>query len=149
MITYNTEDISFNLPQKRLVSKWLKTIAANNSLDIGDLNYIFCSDYYLLQINQQYLGHNYYTDIITFDYNDDYRKIGNNKLYGDVYISIDTIRHNAEEYGEGFDMELHRVIAHGLLHLIGFDDVTDELQAEMHKQEDKSLDILDSLRNDR
>ena len=149
MISYNTEEISFNLSQKRLVSKWLKTIANNNGYQLGDLNYIFCSDEYLLEINKQYLGHNYYTDIITFDYSEDYKEISkDSKIYGDIYISIDTIKHNASEYGEGFDRELHRVIAHGLLHLIGFDDVTESLQVEMHRQEDIALDILQSLRNE-
>ena len=149
MISYNTEEISFNLSQKRLVSKWLKTIANNNGYQLGDLNYIFCSDEYLLEINKQYLGHNYYTDIITFDYSEDYEMIGKQrKVYGDIYISIDTINHNALEYGEGFDRELHRVIVHGLLHLIGFDDVTDELQKEMHHQEDFALTVLQSLRDE-
>ena len=149
MISYNTEEISFNLSQKRLVSKWLKTIANNNGYQLGDLNYIFCSDEYLLEINKQYLGHNYYTDIITFDYSDDYEMIDKQrKVYGDIYISIDTINHNALEYGEGFDRELHRVIVHGLLHLIGFDDVTEELQKEMHHQEDLALTVLQSLRDE-
>ena len=149
MISYNTEEISFNLSQKRLVSKWLKTIANNNGYQLGDLNYIFCSDEYLLQINKQFLGHNYYTDIITFDYSEDYEMIGKQrKVYGDIYISIDTINHNALEYGEGFDRELHRVIVHGLLHLIGFDDVTEELQKEMHHQEDIALTVLQSLRDE-
>ncbi len=149
MITYNSEEISFNLSQKRLISKWLKIIATNSSKIVGDLNYIFCSDSFLLEINKQFLGHNYYTDIITFDYSEDYKAIGSkDKIYGDVYISIDTISHNAEEYGEGFDRELHRVIVHGLLHLIGFDDVTPELEKEMHHQENIALDILQQLRNE-
>lgn len=147
MIRYYTEDIQFNLSQKRLVSNWLKQIAASSGKQIGDLNYIFCSDPFLLNINKQYLGHNYYTDIITFDYSDDYVEIGkSDKIYGDIYISIDTITHNSIEYGEGFDKELHRVIAHGLLHLIGFDDTTPELQTEMTRQENLSLDLLQNLR---
>lgn len=147
MIRYYTEDIKFNLSQKRLVSNWLKQIAASSEKQIGDLNYIFCSDPFLLNINKQYLGHNYYTDIITFDYSDDYVEIGkSDKIYGDIYISIDTITHNSIEYGEGFDKELHRVIAHGLLHLIGFDDTTPELQTEMTRQENLSLDLLQNLR---
>jgi len=147
MIRYYTEDIKFNLQQKRLVSNWLKQIAERNEKQIGDLNYIFCSDPYLLNINKQFLGHNYYTDIITFDYSDDYKEVGEcNKIYGDIYISVDTINHNSVEYGEGFDKELHRVIAHGLLHLIGFDDVTPELQEEMTRQENSSLELLQQLR---
>ncbi|MBQ2109677.1 MAG: rRNA maturation RNase YbeY [Bacteroidales bacterium] len=133
-----------------MVSKWLKAIAARDSKRTGELNYIFCSDTYLLTINKQYLGHDYFTDIITFDYSEDYQEIGKGgKIYGDIYISIDTVRHNAEQYGEGFDRELHRVIAHGLLHLIGYDDVTPELQKEMTAQENASLDLLAKLRNER
>lgn len=147
MISYNTEDIKFKLEHKRLVSNWLKQIAGKSSKQIGELSYIFCSDPYLLEINKQYLGHDYYTDIITFDYSDDYREVGaDDRIYGDIYISIDTIKHNAEEYGEGFDRELHRVIVHGLLHLIGFDDVTPELQKEMTRQENASLELLQQLR---
>jgi len=126
-----------------LISKWLKEVAAGSSAQIGDLNYIFCSDDYLLDINKQFLGHDYYTDIITFDNSDDYAlEKGREAVSGDIYISIDTVRHNGAEYGEGFDREIHRVIAHGLLHLIGFDDTSDELQAEMTEQENKALSLL-------
>ncbi len=148
MIRFNSEDINFSLSQRRLVSKWLKAIAARDSKRTGELNYIFCSDPYLLTINKQYLGHDYYTDIITFDFSQDYEVEGKGDLIsGDIYISIDTVRHNAEEYGEGFDRELHRVIAHGLLHLLGYDDVTPELQEEMTAKENESLDLLEQIRN--
>ena len=150
MIRYESEDIRFSLANKRLVSRWLNTVAGNASKKTGELNYIFCSDPYLLKINKQYLGHDYYTDIITFDFSEDYEIEGKgDKISGDIYISIDTVRHNAEQYGEGFDRELHRVIVHGLLHLIGFDDVTPELQKEMTVQENKALDLLLQLRNER
>ena len=147
MTRFYTEDIKFDLKGKRLVSSWLKEIAAANGRKIGALNYIFCSDPYLLDINKQFLGHDYYTDIITFDSSEDYMGIyPQGTICGDIYISIDTIRANAQEYGEGFDRELHRVIAHGLLHLVGFDDITDELQKEMTLQENISLELLFSLR---
>ena len=150
MIRYESEDIRFSLANKRLVSRWLNTVAGNASKKTGELNYIFCSDPYLLKINKQYLGHDYYTDIITFDFSEDYAIEGKgDRISGDIYISIDTVRHNAEQYGEGFDRELHRVIVHGLLHLIGFDDVTPELQKEMTAQENKALDLLLQLRNER
>ena len=150
MIRYESEDIRFSLANKRLVSRWLNTVAGNASKKTGELNYIFCSDPYLLKINKQYLGHDYYTDIITFDFSEDYEIEGKgDRISGDIYISIDTVRHNAEQYGEGFDRELHRVIVHGLLHLIGFDDVTPELQKEMTVQENKALDLLLQLRNER
>ena len=142
MISYFSEDTKFVLAQKRLVSKWLKDIAARNGRQIGALNYIFCSDPYLLEINKQFLGHDYLTDIITFDNASDYAGIyPAGALSGDIYISIDTVRYNAEAYSEGLDRELHRVIAHGLLHLIGFDDTTPALQKEMRAQENKVLDL--------
>ena len=142
MISYYSEDTHFVLKQKRLVSKWLKEVANRNGHRIGALNYIFCSDAYLLEINKKYLGHDYLTDIITFDSTPDFAVIyPKNALSGDIYISIDTVCYNAEAYGEGLDSELHRVIAHGLLHLIGFDDTTDCLQREMRFQENLALDL--------
>ena len=141
MISYFSEDTKFVLKQKRLVSKWLKEIANSNGKTAGALNYIFCSDPYLLEINKMYLGHDYLTDIITFDSAPDYAGIyPANALSGDIYISIDTVRYNAEAYGEGFERELHRVIAHGLLHLIGFDDTSAKLQKEMRTQENAALE---------
>lgn len=150
MIRYQSEDIRFSLAEKRLVSRWLNAVAGNASKKTGELNYIFCSDPYLLKINKQYLGHDYFTDIITFDFSKEYEIEGKgDRISGDVYISIDTVRYNAEQYGEGFDRELHRVIVHGLLHLIGYDDITPELQEEMTACENKALDMLDRLRNER
>ena len=146
MISYFSEDTKFVLAQKRLVSKWLKDIAARNGHQIGALNYIFCSDPYLLEINKQFLGHDYLTDIITFDNASDYAGIyPAGALSGDIYISIDTVRYNAEAYGEGLDRELHRVIAHGLLHLVGFDDHTRKQQKEMREAEDSALKIWDTI----
>ena len=146
MISYFTEDTHFVLNQKRLVSKWLKEVAARNGHRTGALNYIFCSDSYLLEINKQFLGHDYLTDIITFDHAPDYAGIyPAGALSGDIYISIDTVRYNAEAYGEGFDRELHRVIVHGLLHLIGFDDTSASLQKEMRAQENLALDLWREL----
>lgn len=139
MILFFQEDIKFNLERKNLIKGWLKEIASAGGYEIGSLNYIFCSDDYLLDINRQFLGHDYYTDIITFDNTEDDPK---GRISGDIYISIDTVRANGETYGEGFERELFRVIAHGLLHLTGYDDVTDELQAEMTKAENRSLEML-------
>ena len=146
MISYYTEDTNFVLKQKRLVSKWLKEVANRNGHRTGALNYIFCSDPYLLEINKKYLGHDYLTDIITFDSTPDYAGIySKNALSGDIYISIDTVRYNADAYGEGLDRELHRVIVHGLLHLIGFDDTTARLQKEMRAQENFALDLWNEM----
>ena len=146
MISYFSEETPFVLKQKRLVSKWLKEVAARSGKKIGALNYIFCSDPYLLEINKQFLGHDYLTDIITFDSAPDYAGIyPADTLSGDIYISIDTVRYNAEAYGEGFERELHRVIAHGLLHLIGFDDTSARLQKEMRAQENLALELWNEI----
>ena len=147
MISYFSEDTAFVLNNKRLVSKWLKEVAARNGHTIGAINYIFCSDPYLLEINRNFLGHDYLTDIITFDNASDYAGVyPPEALSGDIYISIDTVRYNAEAYKEGFERELHRVIAHGLLHLIGFDDTTAKLRKEMRAQENKALDLWFELK---
>jgi len=146
MINYFNEEIKFNLTGKRVVSKWLRITSLEKGFKIGQLNYIFCDDPYLLRINRDFLGHDHCTDIITFDYSKDYElQYGQGSISGDVYISIDTVRSNARIYGEGFERELHRVIVHGLLHLIGFDDVTPELQTEMRVQEENALVRLSSM----
>lgn len=149
MINYFNEDLKFNLKNKRIISRWLRNIVSKRGLSIGQLNYIFCSDSYLLDINKRFLGHDYYTDVITFDYSSDFElQYGVNSVSGDIYISIDTVRCNAEIYKEFFENELHRVMIHGLLHLLGFDDMTQEPQNEMRAQEDKALCCLSSLLSD-
>lgn len=140
MITYQTEDTAFRFRFRRLTSRWIREIIAQADLKTGDLSIVFCSDPYILKINQEYLGHDYYTDIITFDYCE------GDVLSGDLIISVDTVRANAVEYGAAsFDEELHRVIIHGVLHLIGFDDHTPEDQAEMRRQENAALALLKTL----
>ena len=147
MIRYFTEDTTFSLKGKRMISKWLQQIARDRGYAVGELNYIFCSDPYLLAINQQFLDHDYYTDIITFDNSEDYLlEKGRKGVSADIYISVDTVRANAEVYGEGFDRELHRVIVHGLLHLIGYDDVTEWKQRRMRAAENRALKLFDSMR---
>ena len=143
MICFFSEDITFNLQSKLIVKKWLKQVAEGAGYSIGDLNYIFCSDSYLLEMNKQYLGHDYFTDIITFDNREDPES---RKVDGDIFISVDTVRANGEEYGEGFDRELHRVIAHGLLHLTGYDDGTETEQKQMREAENAALALLATLR---
>ncbi|NLX40584.1 MAG: rRNA maturation RNase YbeY [Bacteroidales bacterium] len=150
MINYFNEDIIFNLNDKIIISKWLRNIVSKRELTIGQLNYIFCSDSYLLEINNRFLGHDYYTDVIAFDYSSDFEiQYGTNSVSGDIFISIDTVRRNAEIYKETFDKELHRVMVHGLLHLLGFDDLTPELQKEMRAEEDKTLSCLSPLLSER
>ena len=143
MISFFNPDIDFNLPRKRILSKWLKEILLERGFHVGQINYIFCSDDYLININRDFLGHDHYTDVITFDYSSDFEiQYGPNSISGDIYISIDTVRRNAELYDEGFHKELHRVMVHGILHLIGFDDTSVELKAEMTQQEDNALQLL-------
>jgi probable rRNA maturation factor len=134
MLKFFSEEISFKLPQSVKTSKWIKTISLSEGYKIGELNYIFCSDYYLLEINKQYLDHDYYTDIITFDNSEE-----EGKLEGDIYVSIDRVRENAAGLGVDFEVELRRVLIHGLLHLIGFEDGSDELKKQMRAKEDACL----------
>ncbi|MBR3450154.1 MAG: rRNA maturation RNase YbeY [Bacteroidales bacterium] len=147
MIRYFTEDTTFSLKGKRLINKWLREVAAGRGYELGELNYIFCSDAYLLAINRQFLGHDYETDIITFDNSEDYLlETGRRGVSADIYISIDTVRLNGKAYGEGFERELHRVIVHGLLHLIGYDDTTVWKQQRMRAAENRALVLLDAMR---
>lgn len=139
MITYSFEDIKFSFSNRRSNNNWLKAVAQSESRRIGSVNVIFCSDPYLLDINIKYLGHNYFTDIITFDYCE------KDILSGDLFISVDTVRDNAEYYKTDFDEELHRVIVHGLLHLIGYDDHTEEDQKMMRYKENFYLDLRKNM----
>ena len=129
MVSYYTEDISFQFKEKRLTSRWLKFVAESETKRLGDIAVIFCSDHYILDVNMKYLQHDYFTDIITFDYCE------GNVLSGDLFISIDSVRENAAFYGSEFADELNRVIVHGLLHLIGYDDHTEEDIAQMRAKE--------------
>jgi len=146
MIKFFSEDISFNLKGKRTISNWLKVVSARSGYKLGDLNYIFCSDDYLLSINRQFLQHDYYTDIITFDNSEDYLlEKGREGVSGDIYISIDTVKANGTDYGEGFTREILRVIVHGLLHLTGYDDTTPAKQKKMTAAENAALELYDEL----
>lgn len=146
MIRYFKEDTSFSPKGKRLISRWLREVAAGRGYEIGELNYIFCSDPYLKAINQQFLGHDYETDIITFDNSDDYRlETGRRGVSADIYISVDTVRINGKAYCEGFERELHRVIVHGLLHLIGYDDCDAWHQVRMRAAENRALALYDQM----
>ena len=142
MISYLSEDVSFRFDgKKRLTSAWLRAVARQESRQIGDLSVVFCSDPYILSVNRQYLGHDYYTDIITFDYCE------GPVLSGDLIISVDTVRANATEYGAAsFEEELSRVIVHGVLHLVGYDDHTPGDQKLMRQKENEALALLKSMR---
>jgi probable rRNA maturation factor len=135
-ILFFSEQVVFNFPRKRIVKEWIKESTLAEGRKVGDVNVIFSTDEYILEINKKFLNHDYFTDIITFNYNHDLI------IGGDIYISIDTVKKNAEQYSVDFIVELHRVIIHGFLHLIGFDDKTDESQVVMRTKEDYYLNTL-------
>ena len=139
MISYYFEDTDFVFRKKTLNNKWLKLVAESEIRRIGDISKIFCSDNYILDVNQQYLQHDYFTDIITFDYCEGVI------LSGDLFISVDSVRENAVEYGTEFDEELNRVIVHGVLHLIGYDDHCDEDIQVMRSKENYYLSLRELL----
>jgi rRNA maturation RNase YbeY len=133
------EDIpSLDVDEKK-INSWINLIISQNNCVAAEINYIFCSDDYILKINNQYLKHNYFTDIITFDYCED------NKISGDVFISIDTVLSNSKTYHTSFSQELNRVIIHGILHLIGFKDKSESEAAEMRRQENIALQALETI----
>ena len=117
------------------VSTWVRQVAKGYGKVVGDVNYIFVDDETMLDINRRFIGHDYYTDHIGFDYS------SGDSLSGDIYISIDTVKSNAELFGATFDQELRRIIIHGLLHLCGLRDKTDEERALMQQAEDKALEL--------
>lgn len=139
MIRYFSEGIKFDLQGKLANNRWLRFVAEAEAKRIGDVNIIFCSDPYILDVNINYLGHDYYTDIITFDY------VEGDVLSGDLFISIDSVRENSSFYGADFPTELRRVMVHGLLHLIGYDDHTPEEQKVMRSKEDYYLSLRESV----
>jgi rRNA maturation RNase YbeY len=122
--------------EKRKTNAWIKAVAQKYDKKIGEIAYIFCDDEKILEVNREYLQHDYYTDIITFDYSED------NIISGDIFISLDTVRSNAEEYGVSFDNELRRIIIHGILHLCGQEDKTSAARAEMTRKEDEALSMI-------
>ncbi|MCF8361838.1 MAG: rRNA maturation RNase YbeY [Prolixibacteraceae bacterium] len=136
MINFYNEDIEFpDIDTSKYIS-WIQNIVCYYNFQIGDINFIFCSDEYLLNINIKFLNHNYYTDIITFNYNED------NNINSDIYISLETVKSNSLEYNSTFQSELSRVIIHGVLHLIGFDDKDEHQQEIMTQKEDEALRML-------
>lgn len=133
MITFHTEDIEMPMLDERKIGKWIRAVAADYGFAVGNINYIFCSDERELAVNREFLGHDYYTDVITFDYSTA------QTLNGDIFISLDTVRSNAEMVGTSFDQELMRILIHGVLHLTGQGDKTPETKAQMTAKEEKAL----------
>ena len=141
MITFDTDEgLKFTLKQKLLLKKWIKRVVEEQyQLKVGDLSYLFCGDEKILEVNKQYLQHDYYTDIITFDYCE------GGKVSGDMYISVETVASNAEQFNELYIRELHRVIIHGVLHLCGLKDKSDADAKKMRAAEERALALLDSI----
>lgn len=136
MITYNTDGIRMPDIRKRKVTAWIKAVAASYGKKVGEIGYMFVNDEKILEVNREYLGHDYYTDIITFDYDE------GDTLNGDLVISLDTVRSNALQLGKDYSEELHRVIIHGILHLCGINDKGPGEREVMEAAEDKALSML-------
>ena len=129
--------------RRRDTSAWIKAVAASYGKRVGSIAYIFCNDDKILEVNRQYLQHDYYTDIITFDYCDDELMMGKkDTISGDLFISLDTVRSNAEQQGTTYEQELHRVIIHGVLHLCGINDKGPGEREIMEAAENKALALL-------
>jgi rRNA maturation RNase YbeY len=134
-IQFFVEQIRFKLPNPRKTSSWIKAAIKKEKATLGSISYVFCSDEFLRELNIQYLNHKTYTDIITFNYS------SNNIIEGEIYISIDRIMENAEKFRVEFNTELRRVIIHGVLHLIGYNDKSKTEKALMRKKEDSYLSL--------
>jgi len=132
-IIFHTIETSFSLKGKRQISKWIKREIESNSRTVGAINIILCSDEYLLEINKKHLTHDFYTDIITFNYNSE------SLISGDLYISVNRVFENASKFDDNFYTELRRVIIHGILHLLGNEDNSPELKERIHAMEDLAL----------
>lgn len=137
-ISFSNDNIVFNLKRKSDIKAWIKLVVEKEKHLLGNLNYVFTSDESLLKINIEYLNHNTYTDIITFNYNE------NKKVNGDIFISIDRVKENAEKFDALFEEELHRVMIHGVLHLCGYKDKTKADSDLMRKKENASLRLFKS-----
>ena len=136
MITYNTDGVKMPKLKKREITKWIKTVAEIYGRIVGEIGYLFVNDEKILECNRDYLGHDYYTDIITFDYDE------GSQINGDIVISLDTVHTNAEKFGKTYEEELYRVIIHGILHLCGINDKGPGERGIMEDNEDKALLLL-------
>lgn len=138
-IYFASENIKFDLKNKLKVKKWITDIIKAQGQKVGDISYLFCDDDYLIQVNREYLDHDTYTDIITFDY------VEGNVVSGDILISVDRVKENADLFHTTFDQELHRVIIHGILHLLGQADKSEADAAMMRKKEESALALWNSM----
>ncbi|MBR6991541.1 MAG: rRNA maturation RNase YbeY [Bacteroidales bacterium] len=138
-IFFSTENIDFELADEPKVKKWILAVVGAQGKRVGNLNYLFCDDSYLINVNRTYLNHDTYTDIITFDY------VEGSVVSGDILISVERVRENATLFNSSFEQELRRVIIHGVLHLLGQADKTDEDAAEMRRKEESSLALWNTI----
>lgn len=136
MISYNTDGVEMPKIKKRAVTSWIRAVAAIYGKRVGDVGYMFVNDEKILEVNREYLGHDYYTDVITFDYDED------DIVSGDIVISLDTVRSNAEQFGKSYEEELHRVIIHGILHLCGINDKGPGEREIMERAENRALSMM-------
>lgn len=135
-IQFFSEDVPFPGLKKRVTSNWIKRVIGLEGKSVGDISFIFCSDDYLLDVNKKYLQHDYFTDIITFDY------VENSRISGDIFISVDRVKDNSVQFNTNFDDELHRILIHGVLHLLGYKDKKKEDKKLMTEKEDFYLKVL-------
>nr|WP_321523025.1 rRNA maturation RNase YbeY [uncultured Macellibacteroides sp.] len=135
-IAYYAEEVKLPAIKKKAVGDWIKKVAALYGKRAGDISYIFCSDEKILEVNKQYLQHDYYTDIITFDYSE------GTKISGDLFISLDTVKSNSDMFGTNYEEELHRIIIHGVLHLCGINDKGPGEREIMTAKENEALTLL-------
>ena len=138
-IYFTSENIKFDLKDKRRVKSWITGIIKSRGKKVGDISYLFCDDAYLIEINRTYLNHDTYTDIITFDY------VSGNVVSGDILISIDRVRENAQTFGVAFEHELCRVIVHGVLHLLGQKDKSEQDAKRMRELEDDAIALWNTM----
>lgn len=140
MITYNADGIDMPKIRKREITAWIKAVAAAHGRRVGEIGYMFVDDERILDVNREYLGHDYYTDIITFDYDE------GDVISGDLVISLDTVKSNAGLFGKEYEEELHRVIIHGILHLCGINDKGPGEREIMEAEENRALDMLTEVK---
>lgn len=136
MLSYQTVNVKMPSLKKRMITKWIRTVASCYEKQVGEIAYIFCDDAKILEVNREFLQHDYYTDIITFDYTE------GDMLHGDIFISLDTVHSNAEELGIPYEQELFRVIIHGILHLCGINDKGEGERELMEQAENKALQMF-------
>lgn len=138
-IYFSTENINFDLKCKMKVKRWISEIVKAQGKKVGDISYLFCDDAYLIEVNRAYLNHDTYTDIITFDY------VEGSTVSGDIMISVERVKENAATFSTTFEQELHRVIIHGVLHLLGQADKSKADAAEMRKKEEAALALWNTI----